>query len=99
MTERSGGEAGGGNGGRDAVPGRCQIDTRLRDDELVVVADLFLTTADDLTVGIDRNGDDLVICMEGTVVGRVELPWESSEATRARFNNGVLEVRLRRAEP
>lgn len=97
MTERADDQDGGGDGGREAGPAPSQIDTRYHGDELVVVADLPLTDPEDLRAGIDGDGTDLVITTNRRTVGRVVLPWESTETTRARFHNGVLELRLRPA--
>ena len=97
MTEGADDEAGGGDGDRNASPVPSRIDTRYHGDELVVVADLPLTDPEDLRAGIERDGTDLVISTNGRVVGRVVLPWESTETTRARFHKGVLELRLRPA--
>lgn len=73
------------------------IDTRRTDDELVVVADVNRTSTDEVTVGIDPGASELVIGKRGRVLGRVDVPWESTERS-AQFNNGVLEVRLRPTE-
>jgi HSP20 family molecular chaperone IbpA len=73
----------------------CLIDTRRDDGEFVVVADLPGATKDDLTAGIDPRTNELVIKKTGTAVGRVELPWSSSEVQKAWFKNGILEVYIR----
>jgi HSP20 family molecular chaperone IbpA len=73
----------------------CLIDTRLDDGEFVVVADLPGANKDDLTSGINPRTNELVIKKTGTTVGRVELPWTSSEMRKAWFKNGVLEVYVR----
>jgi HSP20 family molecular chaperone IbpA len=73
----------------------CLIDTRLDDGEFVVIADLPGADRDDLTAGIDPRTNELVIRKTGTTVGRVELPWTSSEMQKAWFKNGVLEVYIR----
>lgn len=70
----------------------CLIDTRLDDGEFVVVADLPGATKDDLTAGINPSTNELIIKKTDTTVGRVELPWTSSEMRKAWFKNGVLEV-------
>jgi len=77
------------------------IDTRLDGDEFVVVADLPGANKDDLTAGINPETNELVIKKTDTTVGRVELPWASSEMQKAWFKNGVLEVYIRSddAEP
>ncbi|WP_293031406.1 gas vesicle protein GvpH [Natronococcus sp.] len=79
----------------------CLIDTRLDGDEFVVVADLPGANKDDLTAGINPETNELVIKKTDTTVGRVELPWASSEMQKAWFKNGVLEVYIRSddAEP
>ncbi|MDG5818711.1 Hsp20/alpha crystallin family protein [Natronococcus sp. A-GB7] len=73
----------------------CLIDTRRDDGEFVVIADLPGADKDDLTAGIDPRTNELVIRKTGTTVGRVELPWTSSEMQKAWFKNGVLEVYIR----
>jgi HSP20 family molecular chaperone IbpA len=73
----------------------CLIDTRLDDSEFVIVADLPGANKDDLTAGINPRTNELVIKKTGTTVGRVELPWTSSEMQKAWFKNGVLEVYVR----
>lgn len=75
------------------------IDTRRENGEFVVTADIPGASVDDLSIGIDSRTNELVIGMAGSVLERIEPPWRSSEATRVRFNNGVLEVRLRSDEP
>ncbi|QLG63941.1 Hsp20/alpha crystallin family protein [Halorarum salinum] len=75
------------------------FDARFDDDEFVVTADVPGTSKDDLSIGIDPKTNDLVIGKNGTVLERVSLPWQSPEATRVWFNNGVLEVRVRPADP
>lgn len=71
------------------------IDTRLDGDKFVVVADLPGASKDDLTAGINPETNELVIKKTNTTVGRVELPWTSSEMQKAWFKNGVLEVYIR----
>lgn len=73
------------------------IDTRLDGDEFLVTADVPGASKDDLSVGIDSSTNQLVISREGTVLERVEIPWRSPETTEAWFNNGVLEIRVRRS--
>lgn len=74
------------------------IDTRREDGEFVVTVDIPGADRDDLSIGLDPRTNELVIGVRGTVLERVDPPWRSVEATRASFNNGVLEVRLRPAE-
>lgn len=81
--------------GRGSASDDHLIDTRRRDDEFVVVADVPGASVDDLSAGIDRRSNELVIGRNGDVLGRVDLPWESAEAVAVLFNNGVLGVRLR----
>lgn len=71
------------------------IDTRMDDCGFLVVADLAGASEDDISVGIDPRTNQLVIAKNSTVVGCVDVPFESPEATSVWFNNGVLEVRLR----
>ncbi|WP_227378519.1 gas vesicle protein GvpH [Haladaptatus halobius] len=83
---------------RTSAAKQCRIDARITDDELLIVADLPGVTEDDLSVGIERSTNKLVIGRGEVVVGRVELPWESSKVTHAQFNNGVLEMHVRPEE-
>lgn len=75
------------------------IDTRREDGEFVVTADIPGANVDDLSVGIDPVTNELVIGLNGSVLDRVDPPWRSIEATRVRFRNSILEVRLRPDEP
>ena len=80
-------------------PDDSLVDARSDDDEFVVTADVPGATKDDLSVGIDPGTNELVIGRDGTVLERVPLPWQSPEPTTVWFNNGVLEVRVRPADP
>lgn len=80
---------------RKSTTDRCLVDTRFEGDEFVVHADIPGASTDEVSVGLDTRTDQLVIAETGSVLGRVDLPWSSPEATAAWFNNGVLEVRLR----
>lgn len=73
----------------------CLVDARLAADELVVVADVPDASAADLSAGIDRESNDLVVGRDGSVVERVPIPWDSVEAADARLHNDILEVRVR----
>lgn len=70
------------------------FDTRFDDDKFIVIADIPGASKDNLSVGIDPVANTLIIAKKGTVLGRVELPWDSPETTKVWFNNGVLEVHL-----
>lgn len=72
------------------------VDSHRDGDEMLVTADLPGVDAEDLSVGLDPEAN-LVVGVEGDVIERVPLPWDAVEATRARFHNHVLEVRLRPA--
>lgn len=72
----------------------CLIDARIVDGEFVVLADFWGACVDDITVGVDTTSNDLVIGKSGSVVARVSLPWDAPVVRQARFNNGVLEVRV-----
>lgn len=85
------------NGPRNAPADRYLIDTRFEDDEFVVHADMPGARTDEISIGLDPRTDQLVIAETGFLVESVDLPWSSPEATTVRFNNGVLEVRLRSA--
>lgn len=63
------------------------------DEELLVVADLPEVEADELTVGLDRDRDELVIGVENRSVDRIELPWPVADV-ESRFQHGVLELRF-----
>jgi HSP20 family molecular chaperone IbpA len=80
---------------REPVSERYLIDSRLTDDEFVVTADIPDANQDEISVGIDRGTNELVINVSNTVIGRVDLPWTAAETKRAWFNNGVLEVHMR----
>lgn len=80
---------------RESPAEQCLIDTRLTDSELTITADIPGAKKDDISVGRNPRTNKLVISMDGTVIGHIDLPWESPEATKVRFNNGVLEIRMR----
>lgn len=63
------------------------------DEELLIVADLPEVEADELTVGLDRDRNELVIGVENRPVDRVELPWPVADV-ESRFQHGVLELRF-----
>lgn len=67
-------------------------------EEFVVVADLLDASMEEISAGLARGGRELVIQREGSTVARVDLPWRAT-TTRAWFNNGILEIRLRDATP
>lgn len=71
------------------------VQTQYDGDEFVVVADLLGATLDQLRAGLLPDRNELVVRRDDETVVRVGLPWWEVEPTRARFNNGVLEVRLR----
>lgn len=73
------------------------VDTQFEGDEFVVVADLLGASVGELSAGVAPSIGELVIQRDGETVARVPLPWETAEATRAWFNNGILEIRLRAA--
>lgn len=85
-------------GGRKQKSEQCLIDTRFIDDEFVIIADIPTTNPDDLTVGYNRRTNELVISRDGTVIGRVDIPWKSPETPEVWFNNGVLEARIRQTD-
>ncbi|MDG5819340.1 gas vesicle protein GvpH [Natronococcus sp. A-GB7] len=65
------------------------VTSRLHDEELLVTADIAGADADDVTVGFD--GDELVVAVSGSELGRVDVPWDD-RTSRATFKNGVLTV-------
>lgn len=83
---------------RESPAEQCLIDTRLTDGELTITADMPGASKDDISVGHNPRTNKLVISKDGTVVGRVVLPWESVETTKVWFNNGVLEIHMRPKE-
>ena len=103
---RSGGDDGSPPATRDA-PGssteastsdeEIRVDTRYDEDtgELLVIADLPGLDVDDLTVGLDRSRNELVIGVEERPVERLELPWAVTDV-ESRFRNGILELRIAR---
>lgn len=83
---------------RKSTGEECLIDTRLTDGELTITADIPGASKEDISVGRNPKTNKLVISRDGTVIGRVALPWESPETTKIWFNNGVLEIRMRPKE-
>lgn len=79
--------------------GRVLTDTHREGDEFVVTADIYGVGKDDLSVGIDPKTNELVVGANDTALERVSLPWDSAEASKVHFNNGVLEVRLQQKSP
>lgn len=75
------------------------VDTYRTDSELVVVADLPHVDKDDVSVGLHRRTNDLVIAVDGQVIERVAVPWPRVLSTRVTFNNGVLEIHLAPPSP
>lgn len=75
------------------------VDTHRTADEFVVTAELPGVSAEDLSVGIDVQPNDLVIAVEGQAIERIPLPWPSTNAAKVWFNNGVLEARLEPVGP
>lgn len=75
--------------------GEYHVGTQYDGDEFVVVADLLGASMDEVAAGLTQAGDELVVQHGGETVARVDLPWRTATVTRARFNNGVLEIRLR----
>lgn len=83
---------------RTSTVEECLIDTRLTDSELTITADIPGASKDDISVGRNPRTNTLVISKDGTIIGRVTLPWESPETTKVEFNNGILEIRMRPKE-
>lgn len=79
--------------------GKVLANTHREDDEFVVTADIYGVGKDDLSVGIDPKTNELVVGANDIALKRVALPWDSAEASKVHFNNGVLEVRLRPKNP
>lgn len=81
---------------RPTATDRCRIDVRTEDETLVVVADVRQLDPADLSVRLGGRSDVLVIVDDGTVVGRVDLPWTDVTREAAQLHNGILTIRLRR---
>ncbi len=83
----------------DSIPSDDQfrVDTRYDEDtgELLVIADLPAVDVDELTVGLDRSRNELVIGVGDRPVERLELPWQVTDVD-SRFRNGILELRIAR---
>lgn len=96
--DRRSGRSGRGRPARHSTDHHARSDyhvTSREDGEgIVVFADLPGVDADELTVGLEGDGDTLLIAVGGATVKRLSLPW-AARAERSSFNNGVLEVRLR----
>lgn len=71
------------------------VDVREEEDAVVVFADLPQATAEEVTAGIDRDRDDLVIGLGSDVIERIPLGDAGIDVAESTFRNGVLEVRLR----
>lgn len=79
--------------GEDGSPYLIDVRYDDADEELLVVADLPEVEADELTVGLDPDRNELVIGVENRPVDRVELPWPVADV-ESRFQHGVLELRF-----
>lgn len=82
----------------ETADGEYLLDTRFDGEEFVVTADIPGATRDDLTVGLDRDSNRLVVKKDGTELERIEMPWDPVEPGRVLFNNGILEARMRPGE-
>lgn len=71
------------------------LDSRFEGDAFVVIADIPGASQEDISVGINHSTYKLVIKNDGRVIERVPLPWYPVEVTRAWYNNGILDVRVR----
>jgi HSP20 family molecular chaperone IbpA len=80
---------------RESGSEECLIDTRFTDGEFVVIADMLGASIDDISVGISRKRNQIVISKTNTVVGRVDLPGGSPEMKGAYFKNGILEIYMK----
>ncbi|WP_331234460.1 hypothetical protein [Natronorarus salvus] len=80
---------------RESGSDECLIDTRFTDGEFVVIADLLGASIDDISVGISQKANQIVISKMNTVVGRVDIPLNSTEMKGAYFKNGILEVYMK----
>lgn len=95
QSGRSRGEATSSERSEPTTEGKYHVGTQFDGQEFVVVADLLGTSMEEVAAGLTREGDALVVQRRGETVARVDLPWKSATVTRAWFNNGVLEIRLR----
>lgn len=66
------------------------------DDGCVVTLDLPDVTPRELSAGVDGSARALVVADDGGVIERVALPRGDLEVRGASYNNGVLDVHLRR---
>lgn len=71
------------------------LDTRFEGDAFVVIADIPGASQEEVSVGINHSTYKLVIKNDGKVLERVPLPWYPVEVTRAWYNNGILDARVR----
>ena len=74
------------------------VDVRHTDDEVIVTADVVGVDEDDLTAGVDRETNTLVLAVDGEAIERIPLEWEAVDVVAASLNNGVLELHLRPEE-
>lgn len=68
------------------------VTTRRYRDELLVIVDVPDVDPGAITAGV--IGEHLVVAVDGTEVGRVEIPWPQHDA-EARINNDVLTIAVR----
>lgn len=92
-SESMEGEEGSAHRAEDESPYLIDVRYDDADEELLIVADLPEVEADELTVGLDRDRNELVIGVENRSVDRVELPWPVADV-ESRFQHGVLELRF-----
>lgn len=89
-------------GDADARTGRPTddylVDAYREGDELVVACDLPGVDEDDLTLGFDADAPAVVVGVRDQEVDRVPVEWDAVEVVGSRWNNQVLEVRLREAD-
>jgi HSP20 family molecular chaperone IbpA len=62
----------------------------------VVTVDLPNVDPTELSAGVDESARRLLIADDGGVIERVDLPDERLDVADASFNNGILDVHLRR---
>lgn len=70
------------------------VAVREYEDELLLVADIPGTRAEDVSVDLEEDGQMLRILVDDSVIGRVPLgdgPWTITEVS---FNHNILEVRF-----
>lgn len=72
-----------------------RVDVREGHDELLVVVDMPGVDREDITAGIEDDGETFVVGIDGQAVERLDLPWSVGDV-QTRFQHGILELRFSR---